>query len=384
MLEDALDLDARRGLEGVYVASSNICFIDGDKGRLIYRGYDISELARNSTYEEVAYLLLFGRLPNRREFIDFKKRLISYRHLPSYIVGLLDYFCKVANPMDTLRTAVSGLSCNQYGFSDTGMEVDMESNYKRAIGLIAKFPTIIAYYHRLRRDLEPIPPDPKLNHAANFLYMLTGETPDEISARAFDMDMILHAEHGFNASTFAARTTVSTNSDIYSAVTAAIGALKGPLHGGAAEETMHMLEEIGYAENAERYVLDKLEKHERVMGFGHRVYNTYDPRAKILKEISRELGEMKKNPRWYELSRKIEETMIREKGLYPNVDFYSASVYRYLNLPVYMYSPIFAIARIAGWTAHCIEQYSGNRLIRPLSKYTGPMGLRYVDISNRW
>lgn len=368
----------KKGLEGVVIGESSISYIDGIRGKLIYRGYDISGLAKSS-YEEVSYLLLYGRLPDKRELKKYSDKLKARRHLPKRVVKMMHTFCGSMTPMEALRTVVSALSCH-----DPDSRKDSpEHLLSTGIGLIAKFPTIVAYYHRIENGQRPIEPHPALGHAANFLYMLTGEKPDEISEKAFDTDLILHADHEMNASTFSARVTISTLSDMHSAITSAVGTLKGPLHGGAAQEVYTMLRQIGSEKNVEKYVRNALARHERIMGFGHRVYKTYDPRARILKAMCRRLSEKKKIMKWYNMSAKIEDVMLKSKKLYPNVDFYSASVYHLLGINLDLDSPIFAVSRISGWVAHVLEQYADNRLIRPTSIYTGPRGLKFTPLEKR-
>ncbi len=371
--------EVNKGLEGVVVADSTICLIQGMKGKLSYRGYDIKDLAEKCCFEEVTYLLLYEKLPNAKELAKFKQELIKRRHIPDHVVEMMKTFAKKMNSTEALRSTVSALSDDEPDPRDVNIDHQLDV----AISLTAKFPTIVAHYYRLKHKMKLVKPNPKLGHAANFLYMLTGNIPDEISERAMDMDFVLHAEHGFNASTFGVRVTVSTLSDMYSAMTTGIGVLKGPLHGGAAQEVMQMLEEIGWAKNVEAYVKKILAKHGRVMGYGHRIYKTYDPRAKVLKKMAKEFSKKKNNMRWFEIGEKLEEVMAREKNLYPNVDFYSAIVYHHLGLPLDLDTPIFAIARITGWSAHAIAQYKDNRLIRPIENYIGPTNLKFVPLEKR-
>lgn len=368
-------MTATKGLEGIVATTSSISSIID--GVLTYRGINIDELAEQATFEEVVYLLWFGRLPNRAELDTFQQELSDLSALPEPIIELLRQSPKDANPMAALRTAVSGLGLHD---SDDSSE---EANLRKAYKLQAKLPTIVAAFDRLRNGQEPIAPRSGYSVASNFLYMLTGEEPHEVAVRALDQALVLHADHELNASTFAARVTVATLSDMYSGVTSAIGALKGPLHGGANEAVMRMLEEIGSQDNIESYINGKLERREKIMGFGHRVYKTGDPRAKHLQKMSRELGRITNNMNWYDMSVKIEEIVTSQKGLKPNVDFYSASVYTALRIPRDLFTPIFAISRVSGWTAHILEQYANNRLIRPRAEYTGPVGKRYVPIDNR-
>ena len=369
----------KEGLEDIIAATSSICLVDGIQGRLIYRGYDILELAEHSSFEETVYLLWNGKLPTRKQLDEFSSQLVENRGLSDYVYSSLRSNPKTVHPMGVLRSAVSYL-----GLGDPEAEDNSpEANRRKALRLVSKFPTIIATYHRLRKGLTPVPPSSSLGHAGNFLYMLSGIKPEKRQERIFDVCLILHADHEFNASTFAGRVTAATLSDIYSAVTSAIGTLKGPLHGGANEEVMKMLMEIGDLSQVESTIQKALEAKRKIPGFGHRVYKTEDPRATVLRKISKELGERTGTVRWYEMSRKIEEIMKREKHLYANVDFYSASVYHELGIPIDLFTPIFALSRISGWTAHIFEQYAHNRLIRPLSEYTGPLDLRYEPIERR-
>ncbi len=377
--KETLTAAFKEGLEEIVAATSAICFIDGLRGKLIYRGYDIHELAEYSTFEETVLLLWNGTLPTRTQLTSFSAQLLENRELPDYVCSALRSSTKSAHPMAVLRSAVSLL-----GLSDPEAEDNSpEANKRKGLRLVGRIPTIVATYHRLRKGLSPISPSASLGHAGNFLYMLTGTKPDKRSERIFDICLILHADHEFNASTFTGRVTASTLSDLYSAVTSAIGALKGQLHGGANEYVMNMLLEIGEISNVESYVRSALSAKKKIPGFGHRVYKTEDPRATVLRKISKELGERSGNPRWYEMSRKIEDVMKKEKSLYPNVDFYSASVYYELGIPIDLFTPVFAISRISGWTAHILEQYAHNRLIRPLAEYTGPLDLHYDPIDKR-
>ncbi len=377
--KETLTATFKEGLEDIVAATSSICFIDGIQGRLIYRGYDIRELAEHSTFEETAYLLWYEKLPTQTQLKEFSAQLVENRELPDYVYSALRSSPKSAHPMGVLRSAVSFL-----GLSDPEAEDNsQEANRRKALRLVAKFPTIVTTYHRLRKGLTTVSPSSSLGHAANFLYMLNGTKPEKRAERIFDICLILHADHEFNASTFAARVTAATLSDIYSSVTSAIGALKGQLHGGANEYVMNMLLEIGETSKAELYIHNALSAKKKIPGFGHRVYKTEDPRATVLRQISKEVGERTGNTRWHEMSRKIEEIMKQEKHLYPNVDFYSASTYYELGIPIDLFTPIFAVSRISGWAAHILEQYAHNRLIRPLSEYTGPLDLRYAPIDER-
>jgi citrate synthase len=367
------------GLEGVVAATSTICFIDGKEGRLLYRGYDIADLAENATFEEVCHLLWHGDLPTASQLRTLREELNTSRALPTEVLQLLRLFPADAAPMDVLRTAVSALGV----IDPQASEDSPEANLNKAIRLTSQIPTIVAAFDRLRRGEEPVPPRGDLAHAANFLYMLKGEEPDPLSARVFDVALILHADHELNASTFSGRVTASTLSDMHSAVTSAIGTLKGPLHGGANEQVMKMLEAIGTPERAAAYVKTMLAQKRRIPGFGHRVYRTEDPRARILRRLSRDLGEQVGELKWWEITRKVEEVVFQEKGLYPNVDLYSASTYTYMGIPTDLFTPIFAVSRISGWTAHILEQYADNRLIRPLSEYVGPLRREFVPLEQR-
>ncbi|MDQ0337848.1 citrate synthase [Caldalkalibacillus uzonensis] len=366
-----------RGLEGVVAAESSISSIID--GVLTYRGINIDDLADHASFEEVIYLLWYGKLPNQAELDQLKKDLAENAHLPGELIEHLRLMPKTVHPMAALRTAVSALSL----YDDEADVMDKAANLRKAVRLQAKIGTIVAAFARLREGKEPVAPRTDLSFAANFLYMLTGQEPDEIQERAFNKALVLHADHEFNASTFTARVTVATLSDIYSGLTSAIGALKGPLHGGANEQVMAMLEEIGEVDKAEAYILNKLANKEKIMGFGHRVYKNGDPRAKHLREMSRQLTQLTGEPKWFDMSVKIDEVVQREKGLLPNVDFYSASVYHSLGIPRDLFTPIFAVARTSGWIAHILEQYSNNRLIRPRAEYVGPQKQEYVPLEAR-
>ena len=369
-----------RGLEGIVVANSALCFIDGQKGVLRYRGIDIGELAMYSSYEETAYLLWFGELPTRSQLDEFQARLAAEREVDDTTWRMLTSFPCWPAPMEALRTTVSALSsCDPHAGDDS-----REANISKAIHLMAKMPTIVAYYHRYSEGKERVHPDPNLSHAANFLYMLRGEAPRPAEERAMDLVMLLLAEHGFNASTFAARVTAATLSDMYSAVTSGIGTLKGPLHGGANQRAMEMLLDIGDEEKVEGYITDALAAKKRIMGFGHRVYKTMDPRAVHLRDMVCTLDAEAENPHWCHLSLAVDETVeAKKKGIYPNVDFFSAPLLYTLGVPLNLFTPVFAISRIAGWTAHVMEQYQDNRLIRPLSRYVGPEQRPYVPMTER-
>jgi len=368
-----------KGLEEVVAASTRLSDVDGRTGRLWYVGYDIHELAARSTFEEVVYLLHNLKLPTETELEELNERLVGEREVSRFLAELMPTLAQQTSPMSMLRTSVSAASA----YDPDGWDDSAEANERKAMRLIAKTPTLIAMYHRMRTGQNIVPPNGKLPHAANFLYMLSGEEPDQEDAAALDTTLILYADHTMNASTFTARVIASTLADMFSAITGAIAALKGPLHGGANEEAMKMLEEVGEPGRAEAYVKAKLARHERIMGFGHRVYKTEDPRAMHLRRLSREIGERKGDTRWYEISAEIERVVGEEKGLHPNVDFYAASVYHLLGIPHDLMTPVFALARMSGWTAHVREQYADNRLIRPESEYVGPRNQTYVPIERR-
>lgn len=367
------------GLEGVIAGASQISQVSPDLDSLIYRGYDIRELAQKATYEEVAYLLLHDDLPNQAQLQAFQQRLSSQREIPAPLLQLIRELPKNSNYMDVLRSGVSTLA----HYDAQAQEMSHEANVEKAIRLIAKIPTIITAAYRLFNGQEPIAPNPQLGHVENFFYMLNGEKPDAETVRVFDTTMILYAEHGYNASTFAARVTCSTLSDLHSGVTSAIGTLKGSLHGGANEEAMEMLLEIGSLENAERWVIDALASKRKIMGFGHRVYKKGDTRAPILKEMGEELSRRKGDTKWHDLADKVEQVMLREKNIYPNVDFPTAYIYYMMGLPIPLYTPLFAASRVAGWSAHIIEQLDNNRLIRPKSLYEGPKYRPLLPIEQR-
>lgn len=357
-------------LSGVVVAQSAISSIDPDAGVLMYRGYDIAELAEQSSYEEVAYLLLYGELPDDAELGSFDEAL-TQRALPPQVEALVDALPE-APPMDVLRTAVSALGAADPDRDDNGREAGL----RKSARLIAQLPTIVARHHRRRQGLEPIPPDPELAYAESFLAMLHGEPPGEQAARAFDVAMILHAEHELNASTFTARVIAGTGADLHAALVGGIAALGGPLHGGANAAAMELFERFGTAERTPAEVRGMLERKETLFGFGHPLYRAYDPRAVILKriahEFSEEAGQEAGQPNWYAITEAAERTVFEEKGLYPNVDLYSASVYTYLGVPTDLFTPLFAASRVVGQAAHVLEQQTDNRIIRPSSEYVGP------------
>jgi len=361
---------SQKGLEGVVAANSGVCWIDGEAGVLSYRGIDIHELAEHSTFEETTYLLWNGMLPNQLALREFQAQLTLARSLDQRIVDMLKSFPASATPMEVLRTAVSALSFYDADEKDNSHD----ANVRKAYNLTAQIPMLVAIYDRIRKGRKIVPPDRSLGHCANFLWMLTGKTPSETAVKTMDVAMVLHADHELNASTFAARVIAATLSDMHSAITGAIGAMKGPLHGGANEGVMRLLIAID-KEGADpvEYVKHMLAAREKISGFGHRVYKTEDPRATHLRKMSEQLGKDSGQPKWYDMSRAIELYINQEKKLNANVDFYSASTYATLGIEVDLYTPVFVISRIAGWAAHVIEQLDDNRLIRPRAEYIGPV-----------
>ncbi len=368
-----VETKSKAGLEDVVAGESAICYLDGARGVLAYQGYDIHDLAnaeRGASFEEVCYLLWHGRLPSRAELGDLQTQLAAARVLPEPVLRAMRSLPKV-DGMDALRTLTSILG--HYDPDSTVMTP--QANYRKAVRLTGQLGSLVATWGRTAAGGGPIDPDPALNHAGNFLYMLTGQRPSALATRAFDVSLVLHADHELNASTFAARVAAATLTDIHSTIVAAIGTLKGPLHGGANADVMRMLLDIGQdatLERAEEYVRGKLARKEKISGFGHRVYRTEDPRATQLRRFSKSLGEKAGMPQWYAMSERIEALVKGDKGLYPNVDFYSASMFYALGIPIDLYTPIFAVSRISGWTAHVLEQYANNRLIRPRTEYIGP------------
>ncbi len=366
----ATEAKPKAGLEDVVAASSAICYLDGERGVLAYCGYDIHDLARGASFEEVCYLLWHRRLPNRAELGDLQSQLAAARPLSEPILRLMRQLPS-SDGMDMLRTLTSALAHYDPDAGDNSAH----ANYRKAVRLTAQLGSLVATYGRLQAGGGPIHPDPALGHAANFLYMLTGNRPNALSTRAFDIALVLHADHELNASTFAGRVAAATLTDLYSAVVAGIGTLKGPLHGGANADVMRLLIELGEDATPERIddaIRAKLARKVKIPGFGHRVYRTEDPRATHLRRMSKELGERAGNPRWFDMSQRIEQTVKADKQLNPNVDFYSASTYYTLGIPIDLFTPIFAVSRVSGWTAHCLEQYANNRLIRPRTDYIGP------------
>jgi citrate synthase len=367
-----------KGLEGIVATTSSISSIIDDT--LTYVGYDIDDLAENATFEEVIYLLWHRKLPNSAQLAELTTQLAENAGLPKEVLEHFKmYAIDKVHPMAALRTAISLLGL----YDDQADDMSVDANYLKAIRLQAKIPSIVTAFARVRKGLEPVAPRTDLSFAANFLYMLSGKEPSPIEEEAFNKALVLHADHELNASTFTARVCVATLSDIYSGVTAAIGALKGPLHGGANEAVMKMLTEIGDVDNVESYINNKLENKEKIMGFGHRVYRKGDPRAKHLKEMSKKLTELTGQPQYYNMSTKIEDIVTSQKNLPPNVDFYSASVYHSLGVDHDLFTPIFAVSRASGWLAHILEQYENNRLIRPRAEYTGPGMQKYIPMEKR-
>lgn len=371
-----------KGLDNVYIKESNICFIDGEASKLFYRGYSIEDLARNSSYEETAHLLIQGKLPTKPELGEFNHLLESYRSLEQRELQLIRSFPTSSDPMDVLRTAISALGL----FDPQPLNDSIDSRVDKALRILARTPTIICALDRIRKGKEPISPKQGLSHAANFLYMLTGKEPDAYDSHVMDVAMILHAEHEMNASTFSCTVTASTLADMYSIITAGIGTLRGPLHGGANEAALKTIMEVGDPSNAEAYVTEALAQKKRIMGFGHRVYKTWDPRYVILKELGRELAVKENQEKLFETAVAIENSArkhLEGTPIFPNVDSYSGVVFHMLGIPTDLFTPIFAMSRIAGWTAHSIEYLESNRLIRPKAFYIGKTGLTYTPVEAR-
>ena len=372
----------KAGLEDTIATSSAICYLDGDRGVLAYCGYDIHDLAKHATFEEVCYLLWHRRLPTRAELGDLQSQLAAGRELPDAVIRAARALPK-GDGMDAIRTLTSVLA----HYDPDGSDHSPQANYRKAVRLTAQLGTLVAAIGRVNAGTAPIPPDPVLGQAANFLYMLTGERPGGLATRALDIALILHADHELNASTFAARVAAATLTDLHSTIVGASGALKGPLHGGANADVMRLLLDIGKdvpLEKVEELIRAKLARKEKIPGFGHRVYHTVDPRATHLRQMSRDLGQRAGQPQWFEMSQRIEALVKAEKKLNPNVDFYSASTYYVLGIPIDLFTPIFAVSRVSGWTAHVLEQYANNRLIRPRAEYTGPeYPQRYAAVENR-
>ena len=363
-----------KGLEDVVAGQSSICFIDGQEGRLLYRGYDIEELASKSTYEETSFLLLNGHLPTANELRAFTSDLVSKRPFPHELVTILRTLPRNCDAMDILRSGVSALGV----FDDP-----MYNQQERAVSIAAKMGTLVAAVHRHKHDQEPLVPREDLSYAANFLYMVTGEVPSDADTKLMDVLLILHADHELNASTFTARVIASTLSDIYSAVTGAVGALKGPLHGGANEKVVEMTAEIGSPDKVDSYIHAKLANKQKITGFGHRVYRTMDPRAKILKDMAHRFAKTEKEKQSLQIIERIEVILREEKNLYPNVDLFSGLALNHIGIPSYLFTPVFAVGRTPGWLAHVLEQYSDNRIIRPRAEYVGPQRTDYVPIDSR-
>ena len=376
----ATETTLARGLKDVLLDTTESSFIDGEQGILLYRGYSIHDLASKSNFEEVCYLLLHGALPTSEELNAFHKRLVGYRSLPNEVIEV-ERLVKQSHPLDVLRTAVSAAAAFDPDVNDDSRE----ANIRKAERLTSQFPTMVAAHHRIRLGEEPIAPRPDLSHAANFLYMLDGKEPSAEAVAAMDLDFLLHAEHGANASAFAARVTASTLSDMHSSIVTAIGTLKGPAHGGAAEAVQKMTTEIGDPSRAAEYVKGKLERRERIMGFGHRVYKAEDPRARHMRDKARDLGKLMGHSEWYEILTTVEKEMVpyQSRGIFVNVDFYAGAVYALLGLPEDLFVPIFAIGRMPGWGVEILEQFDNNILIRPLLEYTGPKDLEYTPIDKR-
>ena len=374
------EIEIKRGLQGVYIDRSKSSFIDGTAGKLLYRGYSIHDLAEKSSFEEIAYLLLYGELPNKTQLKDFDNNLRSSRSIPAEVIEIIRVV-KDSHPMDVLRTAVSALSAYDNEVADNSVEATI----RKGIRLTAQAPTIVTAHARIKEGKDPVSPNTNLNQAANFLYMLFGEEPTEQEARLMEKDFVIHAEHGINASAFAARVAASTNSDLHSAVVSGIGTLKGPAHGGAAEEVMAMALDIGEEEKAESYVRNILDGGGRIMGFGHRVYKVEDPRARHLQTECQALGDQKGQPKWFRILSRVAEAMepYKARGIHVNVDFWAGSIYHLLGLPEDIFVSIFALGRIPGWTLQVTEQLDNNILIRPLLKYEGPEDMEYVPIHQR-
>ncbi|KAA1293508.1 MAG: citrate (Si)-synthase [Chloroflexi bacterium] len=374
------DISLNRGLQGIYLDRTNTTFIDGKEGVLEYSGYNIHDLAENSTFEETSYLLMYGSLPNKSQLLEFDKSLKSYRNLPQTTYDIID-IVKDSHPMDVLRTAISSLS----SFDEDREDFSEEAIIRKGIRLTSQVPIIVMAHNRMRKGLDPIESSNELSHAANFLYMLEGEKPSEDTARLMDIDFVVHADHGCNASAFTTRVVTGTNADFYGAITAGIAALSGPSHGGAAEGVMELAKDVGTADNAANHVKNLLANRERVMGFGHRVYKAADPRAKHLKEGVKNLSEEKGETEWYDILLAVQEAMTpyARRGIHANVDFFAGAVYYLLGIPSDLFVPIFAVGRIPGWTIQILEQMRHNILIRPLLQYTGERSKEYIPIDKR-
>ena len=371
----------KAGLEDVVVSTTEICFIDGHKGRLVYRGYDVDDLVAHSNFEETVFLLFHGRLPNRKELEANQKTLsaTANRRLPPKLLAMLRQLPKKTTPMEVLRTGVSALSA----FDPDAADNSHDATLRKSMRLVAQIPTLVAAWERIRRGKAAVAPNPKLSLAANFLYMLSGKKPTELATKTFDVALILHADHEFNASTFAARVTAATLSDVHSAVVSGIGALKGPLHGGANEQVMLMVEKIKDPAKADAWIRKALADKARIMGFGHRVYRVEDPRAKHLRRLATELGQQIGNTAYVQILNTMAKVVTEDKHIYPNVDLFSGAAYAAMGIPTDQFTPIFAMSRVAGWAAHVLEQHGNNRLIRPRAEYTGPTRASYVPIAQR-
>ena len=369
------------GLEDVVVSTSDICFIDGREGRLVYRGYDVNDLVEHSNFEEVVWLLFHGGLPSRKDLEEHTKamRSTANRKIPPKLLQMLKALPKKTTPMEVLRTGISALSA----FDPDADDNSREASLRKALRLTSQMPTLVAAWERIRRGKAPVAPNAKLSHAANFLYMMSGKKPTPLAEKTFDVALILHADHEFNASTFAARVTAATMSDMHSAIVSAIGALKGPLHGGANEQVMLMVEKIGSPAKAEAFIRKALADKARIMGFGHRVYRVEDPRAKHLRRLATELGQQAGNTDSVEILNTVAREVTNDKKIYPNVDLYSGAAYKTMGISTDQFTPIFAISRVVGWAAHVLEQHGNNRLIRPRADYTGPERATYVPLSQR-
>ena len=374
------DISLNRGLQGIYLDRTNTTFIDGKEGVLEYSGYNIHDLAENSTFEETSYLLMYGSLPNKNQLLEFDKSLKSYRNLPQTTYDIID-IVKDSHPMDVLRTAISSLS----SFDEDREDFSEKAIIRKGIRLTSQVPIIVMAHNRMRKGLDPIESSNELSHAANFLYMLEGEKPSEDTARLMDIDFVVHADHGCNASAFTTRVVTGTNADFYGAITAGIAALSGPSHGGAAEGVMELAKDVGTADNAANHVKNLLANRERVMGFGHRVYKAADPRAKHLKEGVKNLSEEKGETEWYDILLAVQEAMTpyARRGIHANVDFFAGAVYYLLGIPSDLFVPIFAVGRIPGWTIQILEQMRHNILIRPLLQYTGERSKEYIPNDKR-
>ncbi len=372
-----------KGLDNIIVEETSIGFVDGKRGKLIYRGYDIEDLAVHSTFEETAYLTWYGDLPKKPQLVDLTQRLKMDRALPKNILNILHEIPPSTHPMGVLEVGVAALA----PFDPELTDLTQEANIRKAIRLTAKMPTLIAAAHNIREGKEPIPPHNDLDHAANFLYMLTGNKSDELTSKIFDEALILHIEHGANAGTFSCIVTASTLADLYSAITSGIATLKGPLHGGANENALNFFLEVSTPDNAEAAVTKALSEHKRIPGFGHRVYRAYDPRARIFKERVRELCEKRGETRLFTVAQSVEDAtakrLTKEKGLFPNIDFYSGIVYHLMGIPTDLFTPVFAMSRVVGWTAHVMEYLQDSRLIRPRDRYIGPLDKKYTPIGER-